>query len=77
MFHESWSRVAERIMARFAEEEDTCGPLRGHWEAVAVSDDAMDQASTQYDRAELTYITALASGPTPCHCPPGQYLRCI
>lgn len=27
-----------------------------------MSDDAIDQASKQYDRAEQTYITALASG---------------
>jgi hypothetical protein len=32
------------------------------WDAVVVSDDAIDQASERYDRAERAYLTAVASG---------------
>lgn len=32
------------------------------WDAVPVSDDAIVQASEQYDRAEQVYIAAVASG---------------
>jgi hypothetical protein len=32
------------------------------WNAVAASDEAIDQASEEYDRAEQEYVSALASG---------------
>lgn len=32
------------------------------WDAVVVSEDAVDQACEEYDRAEQAYITAIASG---------------